>query len=80
MSKILFLFFVTAFLSLNIQGEDINDKLLQLGYYEGDPNENTIIGSGEMYVVIHNPTLLSITVTNFEAIEYCTKTLGEEYT
>ena len=62
MKKII-LFIVLCFtLNLNIQAEE---------YFKGDPEENKIIGSGDMYVVIHNPSKLALTVMSVGAEEYC---------
>jgi hypothetical protein len=54
-------------------------KLEKLGVYFGDPSENKIIGSGDMYVVIHNPTELALTVMKKGADKYCKQTLGDHY-
>ena len=82
MKKLLFIFFTITFV-LNVKAAeyDINDyydradkeELTKMGIYYGNPIENKIIGKGEMYVIIHNPTELSLTVMEQEAIDFCKK-------
>ena len=55
------------------------EKLRKMEVYFGNPLENFIVGKGNMYVVIHNPTELALTVMTQEAREYCKQTLGNNY-
>ena len=59
---------------------EMNKKLSDMGVYVGDPLENKIIGSEDMYVVIHNSTELSLTVMDHGARDYCKQTLGNNFT
>ena len=73
----LFLFIFAILTSLTFGAAAVNydshtiNKLRELSVYFGDPTENIIIGSGDMFVIIHNPTELSITVMKQGAKEYC---------
>ena len=72
-----FLFIFAILISLTFGAAATNydshtiSKLKELGVYFGDPTENIIIGSGDMFVIIHNPTELSITVMKQGAKEFC---------
>ena len=63
-------------ITFSLSGETAElDNLDDMGFYGvyfGNPSENIIIASGDMYTVIHNPTKLSLTVMGREAKEYCT--------
>ena len=82
MKKLLFIFFTITFV-LNVKAVeyDIKDyydrankeELTKMGIYYGNPSENKIIGKGDMYVIIHNPTELSLTVMEQEANDFCKK-------
>ena len=82
MKKLLFIFFTITFV-FNVKAVeyDINDynnritkeELTKMGIYYGNPLENKIIGKGDMYLIIHNPTELSLTVMEQEANDYCKK-------
>jgi len=82
MKKLLLIFFIITFV-LNVKAAeyDINDyydraskeELTKMGIYYGKPLENKIIGKGDMYVIIHNPTELSLTVMEQEANDFCKK-------
>ncbi len=49
------------------------EELRKLGVYFGNTLENKIIAKDDMYVIIHNPTKLSLTVMEQEAKNYCNK-------
>jgi hypothetical protein len=57
MNKLLLLivFTITATLSAHAVEYNIED----MSFYKGDPFKSKIVGSGDMYVVIHNPTPLA---------------------
>ena len=59
---------------------DIIKKLKNMGVYFGDPSENLIVGSGEMYVILHNPTELAFKVMIEKAKEFCIENSGSNYT
>lgn len=84
MKKILlFIIYFTTF-ALNLHAMDYDEgtkqKLKKMGVYFGDPSENVIIGTGEMYLIIYNPTELSFTLMGQEAKKYCKENLGNHYT
>ena len=84
MRKLLLLIIFTINITLSVQAVEFDNetktKLNQMGVYFGDPSENKIIGQGDMYLVLHNPTELAIDVMNQEARRYCKQTLGNNYT
>ena len=67
---LLFIIYFTTF-ALNLYAMDYDagtkEKLKKMGVYFGDQSENIIIGSGEMFLIVHNPTELAFTVMGQEA-------------
>ena len=76
MKKLLILIVFTTTLSVYAVEYNIEN----MGFYKGNPFENKIISSGDMYVVIHNPTELALTVMQIGAKVYCEQTLGNHFT
>jgi len=54
------------------------ERFNDLGIYFGDPAENVIVGYADMYVIIHNPTKLAITVMMYAAKDHCRSNFGNE--
>ena len=75
-------FFMTFILSVeSVEYDKETKKELEImGVYFGDPLENKIIGQGDMYVVIHNPTALALAVMGQEAVDYCRQIIGDNFT
>ena len=73
-------FFITSTLSVQAVEYDTKtkNKLKNMGFYEGNPKENIMIEQEDMYVVIHNPTELALTVMEQGAKEYCRTKLGND--
>jgi len=71
---------VSVFSPLNFKAkiEDVKKMLIRLGYYGGNPNENIIIVGGNNFLVIHNPTLMALTVTKFGATNYCKESFSSD--
>ena len=83
--KLLLLIFTFSItFALNIEAVEYDKETIALlrewNVYFGDPRENKIIGQGDMYVVIHNPTELALTVMRQRAKDYCKQTLGNNFT
>ena len=84
MKKLLLLILFTITIFLNVEAAEYNietiKELKSEGVYFGNPAENKIIGSGSMFLIIHNPTESALTVMNQEAKKYCKQKLGDKFT
>ena len=76
------MFTLTIFLRAQAVEYDktIVEELKSDGVYFGNPAENEIIESGNMFLIIHNPIESALTVMNLEAKEYCKQKLGNNFT
>ena len=83
MKKTSILIFFITFLSFGLQAIEYNNsvrsKLNKLGAIFGDPSKNVIINSGNLYIIMHNPTEYSYNVMHNAAIEYCKNSFGDLY-
>ena len=78
--NIIITFFITSALGVQAVTYDMSTKakLTDMGFFEGDIRENILIDQGNMYVVIHNPTELALTVMEQGAKNYCRTKLGND--
>ena len=75
MNKLLLLIVFTITTTLSVHAVEFNVD--DMGFYKGDPSANKIVTSGEMYVVIHNPSEFAYDAMQQGAKDYCKKTFGK---
>ena len=84
MKKLLLLILFTITIFLNVQAVEYDKETIHElksdGVYFGNPAENKIIGSGSMFLIIHNPIELAVTVMSEEAKKFCKQKLGNNFT